>query len=101
MDWVGVRWVFPPKGMVTLPAPMVLSKRSTNPRREAQGRPAANSRREWNLGAPIAVRSFSRTDTEACFTAPLVSRKALLRSAIVSPRHFITMRGASVTTAAR
>ena len=35
MAWAGVRWVLPPKGMVTLPAPMVLSKRSTSPRREA------------------------------------------------------------------
>ena len=35
MDWAGVRWVLPPKGMVRLPAPMVLSNRSTSPRREA------------------------------------------------------------------
>ena len=87
--------------MVTLPAPMVLSKRSTSPRREAQGRLAASSRREWNLGCPMAVRSFSSTDTAACFTAPLVSRKARLRSAMVSPRHFITILGLAVTTAAR
>ena len=101
MDWAGVRWVLPPKGMVTLPAPMVESNRSTSPRREAQGRLAASSRKLRNLGCPIVVRSFSRTDTAACFTAPLVSRKARLRSAIVLPRHFITILGLSVTTATR
>ena len=33
--WAGVRWYLPPKGISTLPAPMVLSKRSVRPRREA------------------------------------------------------------------
>ena len=45
MAWVGVRWVFPPKGIRTLPAPMELSKRSTRPRRLAVLRLAAVDRR--------------------------------------------------------
>ena len=99
MDWAGVRWVLPPKGMVMLPAPMVLSKRSTSPRREAYRRPEASSRREAGCRAPPPAKGG--TVTAACFTAPLVSRKARLKSAMLSPRHFITIRGRSVTTATR
>ena len=47
----------------------------------------------------MVTPSRSGTDTLACFTAPLVFRKSRLRSAMVSPRQVITIRGLSVTTA--
>ena len=83
------------------PAPMVLSNRSTRPRREAHFRLEAISRRDWNRGFASSVRSFSATRTPACFTAPLVFRKSRLRSAMTVPFHSMTMRASSVTTATR
>ena len=101
MAWAGVVWVLPPKGMSTLPAPMVPSNRSVSPRREAHLRLPAIWRRLANRGWPMAVRSASGTDTAACFTAPLVLRNARDRSAMVRPFQVITIRGLSVTTATR
>ena len=34
MAWFGVRWYLPPKGITTVPAPIVLSNFSTSPRSE-------------------------------------------------------------------
>ena len=98
MAWAGVRWLLPPKGMSTLPAPMELSNRSVRPRREADCRLAAISRRVEALGW-AAPSGQAGTATRACFTAPLVLRKARDRLATVCPRHFMTMRGSSVTVA--
>ena len=101
MAWAGVRWVAPPKGMSTLAAPMEPSNRSVRPRREAHLRLPAISRREEKTGRSKAERSVSGTETAACFTAPLVFRKARDRSAIFRPFQCITIRGLSVTTATR
>ena len=102
MAWAGVRWYFPPNGMSTLPAPMEPSKRSVSPRREAHFRLAATSRRERSAGAFRSGSGLGAlTQTPACFTAPLVSRKARDRSAMVSPRQRMTIRGEAVTTATR
>ena len=89
----------PPYGIRIEPAPMVLSKRSTRPRREAQRRLEAISRRDWKRGFASAERSLRATRTPACLTAPLVLRKARLRSAMTAPFHSMTMRASSVTTA--
>ena len=97
MAWAGVRWVLPPKGMRTLPAPMEPSNRSVRPRRLAHFRLAAISRRE--AAALQAAAGTLGTDTPACFTAPLVFRKSRDRSAMVWPFQVITMRGLSVTVA--
>ena len=99
MVCAGVRWVLPPKGISTLPAPMVESNRSTSPRREAHLRLPAISRRVLNRGLPIGVRSFFPTIRPACFTAPLEFKNSRLRSTTVSPRQRMTMRGLSVTVA--
>ena len=45
MAWIGVSCFFPPKGISTVPAPMVESKRSLRPRLEQQLRSDAVSRR--------------------------------------------------------
>ena len=103
ITWAGVRWYLPPKGISTLPAPMVESNRSARPRREADCKLAAMARRvsplaPWEAGSAGAEAG---TAALACFTAPLVLRKSRLRSTMVRPRQRITIRGASVTTATR
>ena len=83
--------------MSTLPAPMEPSNRSVSPRREAQARLAAMSRR---VRAEVAGAAPPRTTAAlACFTAPLVLRKARDRLAMTFPRQRMTMRGDSVTAA--
>ena len=74
------------------------SNRSVRPRREADFRLAAISRRAGALGW-ATPSGRAGTDTLACFTAPLVLRKARDRSATVWPRQVMTMRGSSVTVA--
>ena len=101
MAWAGVRWAAPPKGISTLAAPMEPSKRSVRPRREAHFRLAAISFREEAEALFREERSVSATATRACFTAPLVFRKARDKSAIFWPFQCMTMRGLSVTTATR
>ena len=95
---------------------MVESNRSASPRREADLKLAAISRREPLKDTPnfapftVLVSPFpagmenstllrSGTETLACFTAPLVLRKSRLRSTMVRPRQRITIRGEAVTTA--
>ena len=102
MACAGVRWVSPPKGIRTLPAPMVPSNRSVRPRRLAHLRLDAMARRSeapscWK--GERAFRSASATRRAACFTAPLVFRKSRLKSAIFRPFQCITIRGLSVTVA--
>ena len=100
IDWAGVRWVLPPKGMSTEAAPMEPSNRSVSPRREAHFRLEAMSRRSWNRGEGCRwAAERSGTVTEVCLSAPLVSRKARDRSAMVWPFQVITILGLSVTTA--
>ena len=61
MAWAGLLWVFPPKGMSTEAAPMVLSKRSVRPRRLAHFRLPAISFRSENSAVPSLLRSFFST----------------------------------------
>ena len=98
MTWAGVRWVLPPKGMSTLPAPMEPSNRAVRPRREAHFRLAAISRRVEQAARSGAASAWG-TDTRACLAAPLVLRKARDRLATVWPRQVMTMRGSAVTEA--
>ncbi len=101
MDWVGVFWYLPPKGITTLPAPMVESNRSQRPCREQRFRSPARVRRvSWKLvtGMDLGARGAS-TAAEARLAAPLVLRKARERSATVRPFQRMTMRPVSVTTA--
>ena len=97
MAWAGVRWVLPPKGMSTLPAPMEPSNRSVRPRREALFKLPAISRRVLAPATGFTVPWG--TSTWACLTAPLVFKKSRLRLAMVWPFQVMTMRGLSVTTA--
>ena len=99
MAWAGVRWYLPPKGISTLPHPMVESNRSASPRREAHRRLPAIPRREAKGVPPGAEGAAGATAARACFTAPLVFRKSRLRSTIMLPRQRITIRGDSVTMA--
>ena len=96
MAWGG-RWVLPPKGIRTLPAPMEPSNRSVSPRRLALFRLEAISRREAGGlgGGPVVLG----TETPACFTAPLVFKIHGERSGTVWSFQCMTIRGLSVTTA--
>ena len=91
----------PPKGISTEAEPMDPSNRSVRPRREPHFRLAAISFRVWKFSRPMAERSALATEMAACFTAPLVSKKARDRSAMVWPFQCMTMRGLAVTTATR
>ena len=78
MAWMGVVWVLPPKGISTVPAPMVESKRSDRPLLEQTFRsPASSSMPSRKSPGTSLCHSFSSGRVaEICFSAPLVSRKS-------------------------
>ena len=109
MPSAGVSWVLPPKGISTVPRPMVLSKRSDKPfSLHTFKRPKLASQADSKSAAAVTSagtcsKTFSAfssaTVTLVCWATPLVSRKARDKSTILSPRQNITKRGSAVTSA--
>ena len=124
MASAGVSWRAPPKGMSTVAAPMVESKRSTRPLFEARLMSPMSAARDTSsesashtasttgsVSSLVASKARSQalsaklssagagTATAACFGAPLLARNSRLTSTIVSPRQCMRTRGSSVTTA--
>ena len=54
MAWTGVSWYLPPKGISTVPAPMVESNRSDRPRLEQVFRSVATAMKFW-AKSPVTV----------------------------------------------
>ena len=98
---MGVSCFLPPKGMSTVPAPMVLSKRSDSPRLEHTLRSPASARiPSTKLFGVFASRFAGATILAVvCFSAPLEFKNSREMSTMVLPFHFIRRRGSSVTTA--
>ena len=103
--WIGVIWLMPPKGMSTVPAPIVESKRCDSPCFEQVLRSEATLRMPAAKVLPLVYRLVafqSRGDSGAmsiCLSAPFELRNSLEMSTIFLPFHHITRRGSSVTVA--
>ena len=54
MAWMGVSWFLPPKGISTVPAPMVESNRSERPRLEQVFRSEATALK-FSVKVPVTV----------------------------------------------
>ena len=99
---VGVSWVFPPKGMSTLAAPMVESKRSARPLLEATFSSVSRACKRSARVAPahgVVQLPCASTCTRCCLKAPLEARNARLTSTIVRPRQLMRRRGSELTSA--
>ena len=101
MAWMGVRWNFPPKGMSTVPAPMVESNRSERPWREQKRRsPAWASMPLLKLsGTGAGVIWGAGTETVMCFSAPLEFKNSREMSTMVWPFQVMVRRGSAFTCA--
>ena len=99
---MGVAWVLPPKGISTVPAPMVASNRSARPLRLHTFNSLiklANCSSKPSPGRAGADTLASPTRAVACFFAPLLFKNSRLISQMVRPFQRITRRGFSATTA--
>ncbi len=98
---MGVRWALPPKGISTVPAPMVESKRSERPRWEHTFRsPASDAMPETiSAGSDFSKGRGAGTEAVTCLGAPLVSRKARDTSTMTAPFQRMVRRGSVLTTA--
>ena len=102
MAIAGVSCVRPPKGMRTVAAPIVESKRSERPLLEATLRSVTSARNFSPTVEPGQVCSNSAgasTRTDCDLGAPLDARNSRLTSTIVAPRQCMRRRGSSVTVA--
>ncbi len=102
MAMLGVSWVRPPKGMSTVAAPMVESKRSESPLFEATLRSRRTERRRSSVVAPSqegCQLPWRSTCTTWCLAAPLESRKSRLTSTMVWPCQPMRSLRSSVTSA--
>ena len=102
MAMLGVSWFLPPKGMSTVAAPMVESKRSERPLLEAT---FMSVTRECIFCAKVLPSHsgfhspWCSMRTIWCLGAPLLARNSREMSTMVSPSHTMRRRGSSVTRA--
>ena len=96
----GVNWYLPPKGINTVLFPIEASNISAKPIWLATFA-SCNTvfKSEFTASNGCSSYSFSQTSTIWCWRTPFVSKKARDISTIVSPRHFMTKRFVSVTSA--
>ena len=98
---MGVSWFLPPKGIRTVPAPMVESNCSERPRFEQVFKSEAMAR-QLSLKVPDTVLPSylgSFVSMVICFSAPFESRKLRLTSTILFPRQVMVRRGSPFTLA--
>ena len=102
MAELGVSCVLPPKGMSTVAAPMVESKRSERPLLEATLRSVTSEVMRSASVVPAQLGCHTlRAHTWAiwCLGAPLELRNSRDRSTMATPFQAMRMRGSAVTSA--
>ena len=103
--WIGVIWLTPPKGISTVPAPIVESNLCDRPCFEQVLRSAATFLMPAVklLSLPYMLVAFQSPGAAGsmsiCLSAPLELRNSLEMSTIFLPFQCITRRGSSVTVA--